>query len=107
MTFSHLNRRVHLYLGLALLPWFFMPRYTVAAVRPQTQVLRTQRDASQGLARCGRCAPSTPVVHRSRRIPARTAHLGRDEGSPPARRRVGRPQRRSSVRHVPADDRPR
>ena len=24
MTFSHLNRRVHLYLGLALLPWFFM-----------------------------------------------------------------------------------
>lgn len=24
MTFSHLNRRIHLYLGLALLPWFFM-----------------------------------------------------------------------------------
>jgi hypothetical protein len=24
VTFSHLNRRVHLYLGLALLPWFFM-----------------------------------------------------------------------------------
>ena len=24
MTFSHLNRRTHLYLGLALLPWFFM-----------------------------------------------------------------------------------
>jgi hypothetical protein len=24
MTFSHLNRRVHLYLGLALLPWFLM-----------------------------------------------------------------------------------
>ena len=24
MTFSHFNRRVHLYLGLALLPWFLM-----------------------------------------------------------------------------------
>ena len=24
MTFAHLNRRVHLYLGLALLPWLFM-----------------------------------------------------------------------------------
>ncbi|HEY7499999.1 MAG TPA: hypothetical protein VH740_15875 [Vicinamibacterales bacterium] len=24
MTFSHFNRRTHLYLGLALLPWFFM-----------------------------------------------------------------------------------
>ena len=24
MTFAHLNRRTHLYLGLALLPWFFM-----------------------------------------------------------------------------------
>lgn len=24
MTFSHLNRRIHLYLGLSLLPWFFM-----------------------------------------------------------------------------------
>ena len=24
MTFGHLNRRVHLYLGLALLPWLFM-----------------------------------------------------------------------------------
>jgi hypothetical protein len=24
MTLAHLNRRVHLYLGLALLPWFFM-----------------------------------------------------------------------------------
>lgn len=24
MTFSHLNRRTHLYLGLALLPWFVM-----------------------------------------------------------------------------------
>jgi hypothetical protein len=24
MTFAHLNRRTHLYLGLVLLPWFFM-----------------------------------------------------------------------------------
>ena len=24
MTFSHVNRRVHLYLGLFLLPWLFM-----------------------------------------------------------------------------------
>jgi hypothetical protein len=24
MTFAHLNRRTHLYLGLALLPWFFL-----------------------------------------------------------------------------------
>jgi len=30
MTYSHLNRRVHLYLGLALLPWFFM--YGISSV---------------------------------------------------------------------------
>ena len=30
MTFPHLNRRVHLYLGLALLPWFFM--YGISSV---------------------------------------------------------------------------
>ena len=24
MTFSHINRRTHLYLGLSLLPWLFM-----------------------------------------------------------------------------------
>lgn len=30
MTFSHINRRVHLYLGLTLLPWFFM--YGVSSI---------------------------------------------------------------------------
>lgn len=30
MNFSHFNRRLHLYLGLALLPWFFM--YGVSSV---------------------------------------------------------------------------
>ena len=30
MTFSHLNRRVHLYLGLTLVPWFLM--YGVSSV---------------------------------------------------------------------------
>ena len=30
MTFSHVNRRVHLYLALALLPWFFM--YGISSV---------------------------------------------------------------------------
>lgn len=30
MTFSHLNRRTHLYLGLALLPWFFL--YAVSSI---------------------------------------------------------------------------
>ena len=30
MTFSHFNRRVHLYLGLFLLPWLFM--YGISSV---------------------------------------------------------------------------
>ena len=30
MTFSHVNRRVHLYLGLFILPWLFM--YGISAL---------------------------------------------------------------------------
>ena len=31
MTFTHFNRRLHLYLGLALLPWLFM--YGISSIR--------------------------------------------------------------------------
>jgi hypothetical protein len=47
MTFSHFNRRVHLYLGLALLPWFFM--YGISSVPFAHNQFFEQRDAAKGV----------------------------------------------------------
>jgi hypothetical protein len=47
MTFSHFNRRLHLYLGLALLPWFFM--YGISSVPFAHSQLFDKRDAAKGL----------------------------------------------------------
>ena len=47
MTFSHFNRRLHLYLGLALLPWFFM--YGISSVPFAHNQFFEQRDAAKGL----------------------------------------------------------
>ena len=47
MTFSHLNRRVHLYLGLALLPWLFM--YGISSVPFAHNQYFERRDAAKGI----------------------------------------------------------
>jgi len=47
VTYSHLNRRLHLYLGLALLPWFFM--YGISSVPFAHNQFFEQRDAATGL----------------------------------------------------------
>jgi hypothetical protein len=47
MTFSHFNRRLHLYLGLALLPWFFM--YGISSVPFAHNQFFDKRDAAKGL----------------------------------------------------------
>ncbi len=47
MTFHHFNRRLHLYLGLALLPWFFM--YGVSSVPFTHNQYFQELDASKGL----------------------------------------------------------
>ena len=47
MTFSHLNRRTHLYLGLALLPWFVM--YGISSVPFAHNQVFEQRDRAKGL----------------------------------------------------------
>jgi len=47
MTFSHVNRRVHLYLGLALLPWFFL--YGVSSVPFAHSPFFERRDAAKGV----------------------------------------------------------
>ena len=47
MTFSHFNRRLHLYLGLALLPWFFM--YGISSVPFAHNQFFERRDAAKGL----------------------------------------------------------
>ncbi len=47
MTFSHVNRRVHLYLGLALLPWFLM--YGVSSIPFAHTQYFNDRDAAKGL----------------------------------------------------------
>ncbi len=47
MTFAQLNRRTHLYLGLALLPWFFM--YGISSVPFAHTQFFEQRDAAKGL----------------------------------------------------------
>ena len=47
MTFAHLNRRVHLYLGLALLPWFFM--YGISSIPFAHTPFFDARDAARKL----------------------------------------------------------
>lgn len=47
MTISHLNRRVHLYLGLALLPWFFV--YGISSVPFAHNDYFQRRDAARGI----------------------------------------------------------
>jgi len=47
LTFAYFNRRLHLYLGLALLPWFFM--YAISSVPFAHNQFFEQRDAAKGL----------------------------------------------------------
>ena len=47
MTFNHLNRRTHLYLGLALLPWFLM--YGLSSIPFAHTAFFERRDAARGL----------------------------------------------------------
>ncbi len=47
MTYSHLNRRLHLYLGIALLPWFFM--YGISSLPFAHNQFFERRDAAKGL----------------------------------------------------------
>ena len=46
MTFAHFNRRLHLYLGLALLPWLFM--YGISSVPFAHNQFFDRRDAAKG-----------------------------------------------------------
>lgn len=47
MTFSHLVRRLHLYLGLALLPWMFM--YGLSSIPFAHSQFFQQRDEAKGV----------------------------------------------------------
>jgi hypothetical protein len=47
VTYSHLNRRLHLYLGMALMPWFFM--YGISSLPFAHNQFFDQRDAAKGL----------------------------------------------------------
>jgi hypothetical protein len=47
VTYSHLNRRLHLYLGMALLPWFFM--YGISSLPFAHNQFFERRDAAKGL----------------------------------------------------------
>jgi hypothetical protein len=47
MTFPHFNRRLHLYLGLALLPWFLM--YGASSIPFAHNQYFEQRDKAKGL----------------------------------------------------------
>jgi hypothetical protein len=47
MTFAHLNRRTHLYLGMALLPWFLM--YSLSSIPFAHAPFFDRRDAATGL----------------------------------------------------------
>ena len=47
MTFAHLNRRTHLYLGLGLLPWFLM--YALSSIPFAHNQFFERRDAARGL----------------------------------------------------------
>ena len=47
MTFNHFNRRLHLYLGLSLLPWFFI--YGISSIPFAHNQLFNELDARKGL----------------------------------------------------------
>ena len=47
MTFAHVTRRTHLYLGLALLPWFLM--YGLSSIPFAHSQFFERRDAAKGL----------------------------------------------------------
>lgn len=47
MTFARFNRRLHLYLGLALLPWLFM--YGISSIPFAHNAFFEQRDRAKGL----------------------------------------------------------
>jgi hypothetical protein len=47
VTFSHVNRRLHLYLALGLLPWFFM--YGISSVPFAHSQFFDRQDAAKGL----------------------------------------------------------
>jgi len=47
VTFAHLTRRTHLYLGLALLPWFLM--YGISSIPFAHSQFFERRDAAKGL----------------------------------------------------------
>jgi hypothetical protein len=47
MTFAHFTRRLHLYLGLALLPWFLM--YGISSIPFAHAQFFERRDAARGL----------------------------------------------------------
>ena len=47
MTFAHFNRRLHLYLGLSLLPWLFM--YGISSIPFAHNQYFERRDAARGI----------------------------------------------------------
>ena len=47
MTFTHFNRRLHMYLGLALLPWLFM--YGISSIPFAHNQYFERRDTAKGL----------------------------------------------------------
>ena len=84
MTFAHLNRRMHLYLGLALLPWFLM--YGLSSI-PFAHTPFFDGATQPRACRCGRSGPPT----------GRSAGSGRTRGAARARRRAAAARRTSST----------
>jgi hypothetical protein len=81
MTFAHLNRRTHLYLGLALLPWFLM--YGLSSIPFAHTAFFERRDAARGLPMWTLRAPHTvdlPVSEDPRELRALGAALLRQAG---------------------------
>ena len=81
MTFAHLNRRTHLYLGLALLPWFLM--YGLSSIPFAHTAFFERRDAARGLPRWTLRATHTvdlPVSEDPRELRALGAALLRQAG---------------------------
>ncbi|MCW5981789.1 MAG: hypothetical protein KIT09_27130 [Bryobacteraceae bacterium] len=81
MTFPHFNRRLHLYLGLALLPWFFM--YGVSSIPFAHNQYFQARDAARNLpnstVRLER-ALDLPIPEKDEELRAFGAALLRDAG---------------------------
>ena len=81
MTFAHLNRRTHLYLGLALLPWFLM--YGLSSIPFAHTTFFERRDAAKGLPMWTLRATHTvhvPVPEEPRELRALGATLLRQAG---------------------------